>query len=186
MSIFFIIKVKEREANMMHLRGCRIQIILVTAIFLLAWGAAWGNESLRYADLGDFRLENRAIIRECRLAYRILGKINSQKSNTILIPTWLAGTTQDLVDLGIVGPGKVIDSSRYYVIAVDSFGNGVSSSPSNSAVQPDRAFPQFSIKGYGQGSACASDPASEYAPHSRGNRPIDGRHAGVPVDGFVS
>ena len=146
MSIFFIIKVKEREANMMHLRGCRIQIILVAAIFLLAWGAAWGNESLRYADLGDFRLENGAIIRECRLAYRILGKLNSQKSNTILIPTWLAGTTQDLVDLGIVGPGKVIDSSRYYVIAVDSFGNGVSSSPSNSAAQPDRAFPQFSIR----------------------------------------
>jgi len=131
---------------MVHLRGSRIQILLVTTIFLLAWGVAWGDESLRYADLGDFRLENGSTIRECRLAYRIHGKLNSQKSNTILIPTWLAGTTQELVDLGIVGPGKVIDSSRYYVIAVDSFGNGVSSSPSNSAAQPDRAFPQFSIR----------------------------------------
>jgi len=131
---------------MIHLRGSRIQILLVNAIFLLAWGAAWGDESLRYANLGDFRLENGAIIRECRLAYRILGKPDSQKSNTIVIPTWLAGTTQELVDLGIVGPGKVLDSSRYHVIALDSFGNGVSSSPSNSAIQPDRAFPQFSIK----------------------------------------
>ena len=130
----------------MYSRGSRSQLLLVTAIFLLAWGTAWGDESLRFADLGDFRLENGTVIRECRLAYRILGKPNAQKSNAILIPTWLAGTTQELVDLGIVGPGKVIDSSAYYVIAVDSFGNGVSSSPSNSAHQPDRAFPQFSIR----------------------------------------
>jgi homoserine O-acetyltransferase len=127
-------------------RRNRIQILLVTAILLFAWGAAWGEESLRYADLGAFKLENGAIIHKCRLAYRILGKLNPQKSNAILIPTWLAGTTQELIDLGIVGPGKVIDSSKYYIIAVDSFGNGVSSSPSNSAIQPDRAFPQFSIR----------------------------------------
>ncbi len=127
-------------------RKSRIQILLVTAILLFAWEAAWGEESLRYADLGAFKLESGAIIHECRLAYRILGKLNPQKSNAILIPTWLAGTTQELIDLGIVGPGKVIDSSKYYIIAVDSFGNGVSSSPSNSAIQPNRAFPQFSIR----------------------------------------
>jgi homoserine O-acetyltransferase len=118
----------------------------VTVILLFACVPVWGADFLRYAELGDFQLENGAIIKECRLAYRILGKLNHQKSNAILIPTWLAGTTQELVDLGIVGPGKVIDSSRYYIIAVDSFGNGVSSSPSNSTTQPDRAFPQFSIR----------------------------------------
>lgn len=137
---------KERKANIMHSKGIRFQLLLVAAILFLAWGAAWGDETLRYADLGDFRLENGGVIRECRLAYRILGTLDPQKSNAVLIPTWLAGTTQELVDLGIVGPGKVIDSSRYYVIAVDSFGNGVSSSPSKSVLQPDRAFPQFSIR----------------------------------------
>ncbi len=129
----------------MILRRIQIQILLVTAILLLAWGAACGDDSLRYANLGDFRLESGAVIKECRLAYRILGKHNEQKSNAILIPTWLAGTSQELIDLGIIGSGKVIDSSRYYIIAVDSLGNGVSSSPSNSTMQPDRAFPQFSI-----------------------------------------
>jgi homoserine O-acetyltransferase len=38
------------------------------------------------------------------------------------------------------------DSSKYFVVAVDAFGNGVSSSPSNSTRQPDQSFPQFSIK----------------------------------------
>ena len=90
---------------MMHSRGSRIQALLVTVLSLLAWGAAWGDESVRHADLGDFRLENGAVIRECRLAYRILGKLNERKTNAVLISTWLAGTTQELVDLGVVGPG---------------------------------------------------------------------------------
>lgn len=131
---------------MIRFRRCRVQIVLVTAMALLAWGAAWGDESIRSADLGDLRLESGAVIRGCRLAYRIVGKLNEQRTNAVLIPTWLMGTTQELIDRGIVGPGKMIDSSRYCVIAVDSFGNGVSSSPSNSAFQPDRAFPQFSIR----------------------------------------
>lgn len=125
-------------------RFIRIPIIIVM-LFLWSSGA-FGQDTLQFAYLGDYPLENGQVIRDCRLAYRILGKFNSQKSNTILISTWLAGTTQELIDLGIVGPGKVIDSSRYYIIAVDAFGNGVSSSPSNSAIQSDRAFPQFSIK----------------------------------------
>ncbi len=131
---------------MTHSGQRRVQFLIAAAILLLSWGAAWGDDALRYADLGNFQLENGAVIRECRLAYRILGTLDARKSNAILIPTWLAGTTQELLDLGMIGPGKVIDSSRYCVIAVDSFGNGVSSSPSNSTVQPDRAFPQFSIR----------------------------------------
>jgi homoserine O-acetyltransferase/O-succinyltransferase len=128
------------------LRATRIAGIITVAIFFLAWGAAWADESLRYADLGDFQLDNGTAIRNCRIAYRTFGKLDAQKSNAVLIPTWLAGTTQELLDLGIIGPGKAIDSNKFFVIAVDAFGNGVSSSPSNSASQPDRAFPQFSIR----------------------------------------
>ncbi len=123
-----------------------IRVILSVAILLMAWGAAWGDGAIRHADLGDFRLEDGSVIRDCRLAYRILGRPDETRSNTVLVPTWFMGTTQELVDLGIVGPGKVIDTSRYLVVAVDAFGNGVSSSPSNSAVQSGLAFPQFSIR----------------------------------------
>ncbi|HXM68143.1 MAG TPA: hypothetical protein VN911_15540 [Candidatus Acidoferrum sp.] len=45
-----------------------------------------------------------------------------------------------------VGAGKLVDSAKYYVIAVDSLGDGVSSSPSNSKSQPGLSFPQFSIR----------------------------------------
>lgn len=38
------------------------------------------------------------------------------------------------------------DSSKYFFVAVDAFGNGVSSSPSNSMHQHNQTFPRFSIK----------------------------------------
>jgi len=99
-----------------------------------------------FIKMGNYRLETGKVIRNCRLAYRTFGVLNADKSNVILFPTWLAGTTKDLVDLGLIGPGKLADSSKYFVVAVDAFGNGVSSSPSNSSFQPDQAFPRFSIK----------------------------------------
>jgi homoserine O-acetyltransferase len=122
----------------------RVNIIV---ILLCLWaGAAFGQGDLKYADIGDYPLENGQVIRDCRIAYRTFGVLNASKSNALLFPTWFAGTTQELVDLGFVGPGKLADSSKYYVIAVDAFGNGVSSSPSNSKEQPEQMFPRFSIR----------------------------------------
>jgi homoserine O-acetyltransferase/O-succinyltransferase len=48
--------------------------------------------------------------------------------------------------LGSVGPGKLLDSSKYYVIAIGPLTNGVSSSPSNSALQPRMQFPKITIR----------------------------------------
>ena len=119
--------------------------IIIVMLFLWSSGA-FGQYNLQFAKLGNYTLENGHIIRNCRMAYRTFGVLNSAKSNAILFPTWLAGTTKDLIDLGLIGPGKLADSSKYFIVAVDAFGNGVSSSPSNSRHQPDQAFPRFSIK----------------------------------------
>jgi homoserine O-acetyltransferase/O-succinyltransferase len=125
-------------------RFIRISIIIV---MLFLWsGGAIAQDNLQFANLGHFRLENGQVIRNCRLAYRTFGILNSDKSNAVLFPTWLAGTTRELIDLEFIGPGKMADSSKYFVVAVDAFGNGVSSSPSNSRRQPDQSFPRFSIK----------------------------------------
>jgi homoserine O-acetyltransferase len=48
--------------------------------------------------------------------------------------------------LGSAGPGKLADTSKYYVILVDALSNGVSSSPSNSAAQPHMRFPKITIR----------------------------------------
>jgi len=101
-------------------------------------------QELQFADLGDFRLESGASIDNCRVGYRTFGSLNAGKSNAIVFPTWFGGTTKDLVEL--IGSGKLIDSSKYFVIAVDALGDGVSSSPSNSERQPHMKFPALAIR----------------------------------------
>jgi homoserine O-acetyltransferase len=122
----------------------RIPIIIVM-LFLWSSGAI-AQDNLQFINLGNYRLENNQVIRNCRLAYRTFGVLNADKSNAILFSTWLAGTTRELIDMELIGPEKMADSSKYYIVAVDAFGNGVSSSPSNSRHQPNQSFPRFSIK----------------------------------------
>ena len=45
--------------------------------------------------------------------------------------TWFAGTSEGLTFW--VGPGKLYDSSKYFVVVIDALGDGISSSPSNGA-----------------------------------------------------
>ena len=105
---------------------------------------ALAQGDLRFADLGDFRLENGQTIEDCKIGYRIYGELNKDKSNAILFPSWFSGTSKDLAQF--VSPTGEADSSKYFVVTVDVLGNGVSSSPSNSAKQSGSAFPKFSIR----------------------------------------
>jgi homoserine O-acetyltransferase len=98
----------------------------------------------KFANLGDFKLTSGEVIRDCRIGYRTFGQLNADKSNVILFPTWATGTTEQLQ--GNVGPGRLADSSKYYVILVDALANGVSSSPSNSRQQPRMQFPKITIR----------------------------------------
>ena len=98
----------------------------------------------QYANLGECKLESGKVINDCRIGYRTLGKLDSERSNAILFPTWYGGKSSDIVKY--VGADKLVDPSRHFVIVVDSFGNGVSSSPSNSVAQSGAAFPAVSIR----------------------------------------
>jgi homoserine O-acetyltransferase len=100
-------------------------------------------QELQIAHLGDFKLESGEVIHDCRIGYRTFGTLNKDKSNAILFPTWALGTTEQLASN--IGTGKLVDSAQYYVIAVDALANGVSSSPSNSPLQPRMNFPKVTI-----------------------------------------
>lgn len=103
-----------------------------------------GEGGLRFADLGEFQLRDGKVIHDFRVGYRTFGNLNSDKSNAILWPSWLGGTTKDLFSL--VGPKNVVDSDKYFVVLAEAIGNGISSSPSNSPTQPGLNFPEFTIR----------------------------------------
>jgi len=97
----------------------------------------------QFADLGDVKLENGAVLNDCRIGYRIYGKLNSAKTNGILFPSWYGGTTKMIEQL--VKPWRAIDTTKYCLILVDALGSGVSSSPSISVKQHGADFPAFSV-----------------------------------------
>jgi homoserine O-acetyltransferase/O-succinyltransferase len=97
-----------------------------------------------FGKLGDLPLASGETIKDCQIEYRTLGTLNADKSNVVVWATWFSGITKDLVDL--VGPGKLVDSTKYHVVLVGALSNGVSSSPSNSPQQPRVRFPVIGIR----------------------------------------
>ena len=102
------------------------------------------SQDQKLARIGDFKLASGEVIRDCVIGYRTFGALNSRKNNAVVLPTYFGGTSEDLA--AFIGPGKIVDSSVYYVIAVDALADGVSSSPSNSKSQPRMQFPQVTIR----------------------------------------
>lgn len=115
-----------------------------SSLALLLPGVLAACSSADSSRLGDFRLESGAVIRDCRVTYRTRGRLNAERSNAVLVVPWFQGTSVELVLQ--VGPGKLVDTSKYFVILADSLGNGSASSPSNSAAQAGAAFPVFTMR----------------------------------------
>ncbi|MBL7067804.1 MAG: alpha/beta fold hydrolase [Candidatus Marinimicrobia bacterium] len=118
--------------------------LILVIVLIIAGTLLFAEGEQQFIQLGNFSLESGEIIKDCRIGYRTFGKLNQDKSNIILYPSWYGGTSEHLGKL--IGPGKLVDSSRFYVIAVDALGNGVSSSPSNSKRQRGDKFPVFTIR----------------------------------------
>lgn len=121
----------------------RVRFVIALGITLTISAFAQDAQQ-QFASLGDFKLENGQVIRDCRIGYRTFGRLNPGKSNIIIVPTWATGTTAQMA--GQFGPGRLVDTTKYYVIAMDALGNGVSSSPSNGTLQPHMKFPKFTIR----------------------------------------
>jgi homoserine O-acetyltransferase len=80
-------------------------------------------------ELADFTLQRGVVLPKAQLAYKTFGELNSRRTNAILYPTSYGATHADLEWL--IGPERILDPSCYFIILVNQFGNGVSSSPSN-------------------------------------------------------
>jgi homoserine O-acetyltransferase len=118
------------------------------ALALLAVAPAWAHgpndpPHQRY-ELGDLKLESGEVIKDFAISYVTHGKLNEKKSNAILMVTAISGN-HHRIDF-LIGPGKALDTDRFFVVATDAIGNGLTTSPSNSKAQHGPAFPHFLIR----------------------------------------
>jgi homoserine O-acetyltransferase/O-succinyltransferase len=98
----------------------------------------------RSATLGDLRLESGETIVDYRQSFVTHGRLDAARANAILICASLTGSHHRLDFL--IGPGKALDPERWFIVATDPIGNGLSTSPSNSAAQPGAGFPRYVVR----------------------------------------
>lgn len=95
-------------------------------------------------NLGNFELLSGAALPNAKLAYKTYGKLNSTGDNAVLLPTFYTGS--HVRNEGFFGSGRAIDPTRHFVVSVNLFGNGFSSSPSNASAPCNAAnFPQITF-----------------------------------------
>src|ERR1700721_1903374 len=129
----------------MHLssKSMVMAVALGVAVAAGAQQPPGGQGAETYAE-GNLPLESGQVIKDFSLSYATYGTLNAAKSNAILMVTAIGGTHHRLDYL--IGPGKALDTNRYFIITTDAIGNGLSTSPSNSKAQPGMAFPRFAIR----------------------------------------
>jgi len=77
----------------------------------------------------SFKTESGVTIPEALIVYGTYGKLNAAHDNAILLPSHYMANYHGYEWL--IGPGLALDPAQYFLVATELFGNGRSSSPSN-------------------------------------------------------
>jgi homoserine O-acetyltransferase len=85
--------------------------------------------------LGDLALQSGKVLPKAQLSWRTHGTLSPGRDNVVLYPTSYSAQHPDLEWL--IGPDGVLDPGRWFIVIPDMFGNGLSSSPSNTEAYPD-------------------------------------------------
>jgi homoserine O-acetyltransferase/O-succinyltransferase len=113
-------------------------LAIATAALL---AAAPAHADSQFFTANDVQLEDGTVMAEMRIAYETQGTLSPARDNAIVL---LHGTLGDKHAFdSLIGPAKLFDTSRYFVITADAFGGGESSSPADGAGQD---FPRYTIR----------------------------------------
>jgi len=77
----------------------------------------------------DFKTESGVTLPQARIVYGTYGHLNAAHDNAILLPSHYMANLHGYEWL--IGPGRALDPDKLFLVATEMFGNGRSSSPSN-------------------------------------------------------
>jgi homoserine O-acetyltransferase len=95
-------------------------------------------------SLGNVKLLSGKVLKSAKLVYKTYGKLNKNKTNVVVLPTFYTGT--HIRNEGFIGKNRALNPNKYFIISINMFGNGLSSSPSNAIkVQHGPQFPEITL-----------------------------------------
>ena len=80
-------------------------------------------------ELGDVTLQSGVTLPGAVLTYKTWGTLNARGDNAIVMPTFYTGT--HVRNEGYIRAVPALDPERHFIVSINMFGNGLSSSPSN-------------------------------------------------------
>jgi len=94
--------------------------------------------------INNFELQSGDVLPAAMLAYKTYGQLNPAQDNVVVLPTFYTGS--HFRNEGFFGKNRAIDPERHFVVSINLFGNGLSSSPSNTPPPFDAAnFPNITL-----------------------------------------
>ena len=126
-----------------------------------AWREGDPAGDRRFAQLGALELERGGLLASVTLAYETWGELDADGGNAVLVLHALTGDSHVLGEAGpghptagwwggVVGPGRAVDTDRWYVVAPNMLG-GCQGSTGPASLAPDRRewgsrFPYLTIR----------------------------------------
>ena len=116
-----------------RLRRSRLRVGVTLGALVLAPSAAHSQrvdnaEHHAYVTT-DFHTESSVVLPKATIVYGTYGHLNAARDNAILLPSHYMATHHGYEWL--IGPGRALDTTQLFLVATELFGNGHSSSPSN-------------------------------------------------------
>jgi len=84
--------------------------------------------------LGDLPLHSGAVLRGARMAWKSYGRLSPSRDNVVLYPCSYSAKHDD--QEWLIGADGILDPGRWFIVIPDMFGNGLSSSPSDTPDYP--------------------------------------------------
>ncbi len=93
----------------------------------------------------NFKTESGITLPQAKIIYGTYGHLNAAHDNVVLLPSHYMASYHGYEWL--IGPGKALDTTKLFLVATELFGNGRSSSPSNTP-EPFHGprFPMMTIR----------------------------------------
>jgi homoserine O-acetyltransferase len=107
-------------------------LLLFVSQILIAQNTATdraGSAEQHEFAISNFRTESGVTLPQARVVYGTYGHLNAEKDNVVLLPSHYMANLHGYEWL--IGPDRALDASQLFLVATELFGNGRSSSPSN-------------------------------------------------------
>ncbi|HTE45276.1 MAG TPA: alpha/beta fold hydrolase [Gemmatimonadaceae bacterium] len=109
-------------------------LVLVVTTLLGALGRTAAAQRVDNAThheftITDFRTESGVVLPKAIVVYGTYGRLNAARDNVVLLPSHYMANHHGYEWL--IGPGRALDTASLFLVATELFGNGHSSSPSN-------------------------------------------------------